>query len=147
MFFTISDSALQECVGIFIQSRRNLVIQSLQFTLEESVKKFERDHCSLVRSASVSLYHLLRDEESLLIEFFPALPPSAEEYFDSICMIFYDSLRPKIVKLHHLETLSEISSILKCELNDHRSDTVSDRAFQTSITQLWQDVQERLVYR
>ena len=124
-----------------------MVIQSLQFTLEESVKKFERDHCSLVRSASVSLYHLLRDEENLLIEFFPALPPSAEEYFDSICMIFYDSLRPKIVKLHHLETLSEISSILKCELNDHRSDTISDRAFQTSITQLWQDVQERLVYR
>ena len=147
-FSLFLDSALQECVNIFIQSRRNLVIQSLQFTLEDSVKKFERDHCSLVRSAAVSLFHLLRDEETLLNEFFPALPQSGEDYFDSICVIFYDSLRPKVVKLHHLETLSEISSILKCELNDHQSDeTVSDKSFHNSITQLWQDVQERLVYR
>ena len=70
IIFFFSDSALQECVNIFIQSRRNLVIQSLQFTLEDSVKKFERDHCSLVRSASISLFHLLRDEEALLVKQF-----------------------------------------------------------------------------
>ena len=69
-YYFFSDSALQECVNIFIQSRRNLVIQSLQFTLEDSVKKFERDHCSLVRSASISLFHLLRDEEALLVKQF-----------------------------------------------------------------------------
>merc|ERR1739844_610281 len=93
------DSALQECVNIFIQSRRNLVIQSLQFTLEDSVKKFERDHCSLVRSASISLFHLLRDEEALMMEFFPVLTnvgTAAQDYFDNICIIFYDHLRPKI---------------------------------------------------
>ena len=73
---------------------------------------------------SVSLFHLLRDEESLMLEFFPDLAnigSAAQDYFDSICVIFYDHLRPKIVKLHHLETLSEISSILKVELMEHTS--------------------------
>ena len=118
------ESTLQENLNIFIASRQTLVFQSLQFTLEDSVKKFERDHCSLVRSASVSLFHLLRDEESLMLEFFPDLAnigSAAQDYFDSICVIFYDHLRPKIVKLHHLETLSEISSILKVELMEHTS--------------------------
>ena len=45
------ESTLQENLNIFIASRQTLVFQSLQFTLEDSVKKFERDHCSLVRSA------------------------------------------------------------------------------------------------
>jgi hypothetical protein len=73
------DTTLQECNNIFIASRQRLVIKSLEFTLDESVKKFERDHCSLVRSASVSLYHLLRDEENLLQEFFPTmLSPAAQ---------------------------------------------------------------------
>jgi len=149
------ESALQENLNIFISSRQKLVFQSLQFTLEDSVKKFERDHCSLVRSASVSLFHLLRDEEALMLEFFPVLSNignAAEDYFDSICQIFYDHLRPKIVKLHHLETLSEISSILKVELMEHtmassNTDAPSNISFNGSITQLWQDVQERLVYR
>ena len=72
----------------------------------------------------MSLFHLLRDEESLMLEFFPDLAnigSAAQDYFDSICVIFYDHLRPKIVKLHHLETLSEISSILKVELMEHTS--------------------------
>ena len=72
----------------------------------------------------MSLFHLLRDEESLMLEFFPDLAnigSAAQDYFDSICVIFYDHLRPKIVKLHHLETLSEISSILKVELTEHTS--------------------------
>ena len=145
------DSTLQECINIFVASRQKLVVQSLQFTLDDSVKKFERDHCSLVRSTSVSLYHLLRDEESLLKEFFPLMTSAIEDYFDSICMIFYDYLRPKIVKLHHLETLSEISTILKLELLEQSFASGftddSSKAFHSSITQLWQDVQERLVYR
>ncbi len=84
-------------------------------------------------------------------EFFTNLPEeNAKDYFDNICTIFYDYLRPKIVKLHHLETLSEISSILKLELMEHNSlgnFGLSGASFKASITQLWEDVQERLVYR
>ena len=143
------EGTITECTNIFITSRKRLVIQSLQYTLEDSVQKFSRDHCSLVRSASVSLFHLLRDEENLLKEFFgPQLSGLCSEYFDAICVIFYDYLRPKIVKLSHLETLSEIATILKLELMEHvSSDTDSSLAFKNSITQLWEDVQERLVYR
>ena len=142
------EGTIHECTNIFITSRKRLVIQSLQYTLEDSVQKFSRDHCSLVRSASVSLFHLLRDEENLLKEFFPHLSGLCTEYFDAICVIFYDYLRPKIVKLSHLETLSEIATILKLELMEHViSDNDSSLAFKNSITQLWEDVQERLVYR
>ena len=139
------DSTIQECMQIFITSRKNLVFQSLNFTLEDSVKKFARDHCSLVRSASISLFHLLRDEENLLTDFFGSI--TNLDYFDTICVIFYDYLRPKIVNLKHLETLSEIATILKLELMEHVSNNNSSISFKNSITQLWEDVQERLVYR
>ena len=94
------------------------------FSRERKSERIERKFQTENPNLSVSLFHLLRDEESLMLEFFPDLAnigSAAQDYFDSICVIFYDHLRPKIVKLHHLETLSEISSILKVELMEHTS--------------------------
>ena len=63
--------------------------------------------------------------------------------------MLYDTLRPLIIHLQHLETLSELTSILRCEVLGHHLGNSSGHLepFEDSIAQLLQDVQERLVYR
>ena len=63
--------------------------------------------------------------------------------------MLYDTLRPLIIHLQHLETLSELTSILRCEVLGHHLGNSSGHLepFEDAIGQLLQDVQERLVYR
>lgn len=37
-------------------------------------------------------------------------------YLDGLCTILYDTLRPYIIHINHLETLAEICSILRIEM-------------------------------
>ncbi len=80
------------------------------------------------------------------------------EYLNEICSIFYDTLRPRIVKLHHIETLSEISSTVRIEMVENESSgdaasnsqggqKVSNEIYIKTLNQLWQDTEERLIYR
>lgn len=39
-------------------------------------------------------------------------------YLEGICTILYDTLRPFIIHINHLETLAEICGILKTEMLD-----------------------------
>lgn len=68
---------------------------------------------------------------------------------EGICTILYDTLRPCIIHINHLETLAEICSILRIEMiEDHvQNDPESLEAFGKIVNQLLQDVQERLVFR
>lgn len=64
-------------------------------------------------------------------------------------MSLYDVLRPLIIHVVHLETLSELCGILKNEmLEDHvQNNVVQLAAFDAVVKQMLEDVQERLVYR
>lgn len=63
--------------------------------------------------------------------------------------MLYDTLRPLVIHLHHLETLSELTGILRSEMIGHHCAQHPPQllSFETVISQLLQDVQERLVYR
>lgn len=39
-------------------------------------------------------------------------------YLDGLCTILYDTLRPFIIHINHLETLAEICQILRVEMLD-----------------------------
>lgn len=39
-------------------------------------------------------------------------------YLEGICTILYDTLRPYIIHINHLETLAEICGILRIEMLD-----------------------------
>ena len=63
--------------------------------------------------------------------------------------MLYDTLRPLVIHLHHLETLSELTGILRSEMIGHHCSNHPPQleAFEKIASQLLQDVQERLVYR
>lgn len=70
-------------------------------------------------------------------------------YLEGLCTILYDTLRPYIIHINHLETLAEICSILRTEMLDEhvQHNAESLEAFGNICLQLLQDVQERLVFR
>lgn len=39
-------------------------------------------------------------------------------YLEGLCTILYDTLRPFIIHINHLETLAEVCSILRVEMLD-----------------------------
>ena len=63
--------------------------------------------------------------------------------------MLYDTLRPLVIHLHHLETLSELTGILRSDMIGHHcaGNPPQLTSFEKIVSQLLQDVQERLVYR
>ena len=62
--------------------------------------------------------------------------------------MLYDNLRPQIIHVQHLETLAELTAILRNEvLGHHCAAHPQLTAFERITRQMLQDVQERLVYR
>ncbi|CAH0694995.1 unnamed protein product [Spodoptera exigua] len=106
------------------------------------------DHCSQLRAACSLLAHACRDECALYYHFFTNLSPALEEYLQSLCTGLYESLRPQIIHINHLETLAELCVILRVEVieeqvnNDPRLSALGACA-----RSLLQDAQERLVFR
>jgi hypothetical protein len=75
-------------------------------------------------------------------------------YLEELCALLYDVFRPIFVHVNHLETLTELCIIMRTEImeDDGRggfaAGTGSDlEPFTKMITQLMEDVQERLIYR
>ena len=68
---------------------------------------------------------------------------------DGLCVIFYDTMRPLIVNLQHLETLSELTSIMRTEMLEYHcvNHPVQLASFEEVVGHLLQDVQERLIFR
>ncbi len=66
-------------------------------------------------------------------------------FLEGLCQILYDTLRPLVIHLHHLETLSELTGILRSEMLGHHCAGAGHppqlSAFEKIISQLLQDVQ------
>ena len=43
--------------------------------------------------------------------------PALGEFLERLCLVLYDSLRPLIIHVTHLETLAELTAILRNEVN------------------------------
>ena len=108
-----------------------------------------RDVCGLVRASCAFMLHVSQDEYQLFRHFFNNKTPILDDMLQRLCQGLYDLLRPFIISIYHLETLSELCSILKLEmLDDHiLSNQAELKAFEVIVKQMLEDVQERLVYR
>lgn len=132
--------------------------------MEEMISTSGRNFCSLIRSSAKLYTHICRDEYQLYFQFFSQVNKSLKykfyslfkilaiifnfsDFLDQLCLTLYDKLRPTIIHLEHLESLSEICALIKYEFMEENMHQDELESFVKAMRQLLQDTQERLVYR
>uniref|UniRef100_A0A671PSB9 Conserved oligomeric Golgi complex subunit 3 n=1 Tax=Sinocyclocheilus anshuiensis TaxID=1608454 RepID=A0A671PSB9_9TELE len=140
---------LDEIHQCYLEQREVLLSPCINATITDLTSQNNKDHCALVRSGCAFMVHVCQDEHQLYSEFFSKPSSKLDELLEKLCVSLYDVLRPLIIHVVHLETLSELCSILKNEmLEDHvQNNEVQLTAFDAVVKQMLEDVQERLVYR
>ncbi|XP_035629386.1 conserved oligomeric Golgi complex subunit 3 [Oncorhynchus keta] len=140
---------LEEIHQCYLDQREQLLSPSITSTITDLTGQNNKDHCALVRSGCAFMVHVCQDEHQLYNEFFSKPTPRLDELLEKLCLSLYDVLRPLIIHVIHLETLSELCGILKNEmLEDHVHNNAGQLgAFDAVVKQMLEDVQERLVYR
>ncbi|XP_067668938.1 conserved oligomeric Golgi complex subunit 3-like isoform X2 [Haliotis asinina] len=140
---------LADCHLCYFIQREMLLGPSIASTITDLASKHVRDHCALMRSGCAFMVHVCEDEYQLFFNFFSKPTPLLDEMLERLCNNLYDVLRPLIIHVNHLETLSELCSILKMEMmEEHVLNNPQELgAFECICKQMLMDVQERLVYR
>ncbi|GLH07911.1 Conserved oligomeric Golgi complex subunit 3 [Gryllus bimaculatus] len=140
---------LADCLQCYFEQRDLLLAASVRSSVAELAKTHHGDHCSLVRSGCAFLVHVCQDEHQLFFQFFSRPASQLTVFLEGLCTSLYDTLRPIIIHINHLETLAEVCSILRLEmLEEHvQNNSVPLEAFGRIAWQLLHDVQERLVFR
>ncbi|XP_026886252.2 conserved oligomeric Golgi complex subunit 3 isoform X1 [Electrophorus electricus] len=140
---------LEDIHQCYLEQRQLLLTPCISSTIADLTGRRSRDHCALVRSGCAFMVHVCQDEHQLYNEFFSRATTKLDELLEKLCVSLYDVLRPLIIHVVHLETLSELCGILKTEmLEDHVQNNVAQLgAFEAVVKQMLEDVQERLVYR
>jgi conserved oligomeric Golgi complex subunit 3 len=143
------ENLLNELQQFFLSQRALIMSSGVDNAIKDLCVKHKGDHCSLFRASCTFLVHICQDEHRLFFQFFNVQTVQLISYMEGLCTILYDTVRPFIIHINHLETLAEICSILRVEMLDehvaHNSEALE--AFSHTIQQMLEDVQERLVFR
>ncbi|VDM39807.1 unnamed protein product [Toxocara canis] len=136
------ESMAADCHHAYFSIRQQLLTPIVQKTIQELLSRHSDSSCALTRNGCAFLLRLCDDEFRLYKQFFNVAgeekssprsrsssePPSSlktvlapfivsltsfDDFIESFCRLFYDVLRPIIVHNPHLETLTELSTILK----------------------------------
>jgi len=147
---------VQDLQSTYLACRMELLQPSVKSAVAQLVTVHTRDHTGLVRAGCAFLLHVCEDEYQLHSLFFSEeqegeeedLRPQLGDFLERLCLVLYDNLRPLIIHVTHLETLAELTSILRNEVvGQHCAQHSQLTAFKRVATQMLADVQERLVYR
>ena len=140
---------LQDCHSCYFQQRQMLLGPCVNDAVNQLLANYQKDHCSLVRSGCAFLVHVCEDEHELYGQFFSASTPHLDTFLEGLCTALYDGLRPLIIHIDHLETLSELCGILtRGMIEEHlQSNPRQLTALRTVVSRMLEDAQERLVYR
>jgi len=168
---------LEEIYRYYVDVRENILEPVFTKNLQKLVAKADRNYCDLTQHACASLVRILRNESQLFYQIFPAQEEtkislsqsdnqqqdstlklksnnnvveisklkkqSLNELLELLCRIFYDHLRPVIIHVNHLETLTELFKLI----NETVRLEVSDNCFQSTMSMLAEDIQERMIFR
>ncbi|XP_054268663.1 conserved oligomeric Golgi complex subunit 3 [Macrosteles quadrilineatus] len=147
--FSEYENLLSDCQQLYLSQRETLISDSVLNTIRGLAENMSGDHCSLTRSACAFLIHVSQDELRLYQQFFSTSTPLFTQYLEGLCVSLYDTLRPLVIHMKHLETLAEQCSILRNEMIQEQvqNNPTALEAFGKVAEQLLQDVQERLVFR
>ncbi|XP_013188759.2 conserved oligomeric Golgi complex subunit 3 [Amyelois transitella] len=142
-------SLLSDLQREYARCRRRVAGAPTAAALAAAAGTHLRDHCTLLRTSCSLLAHACRDECALYAHFFSNPSPALDEYLQSLCNGLYETLRPHIIHINHLETLAELCVILRLELIEEQvnNDPATLGALGAVARALLQDAQERLVFR
>ncbi|XP_046966981.1 conserved oligomeric Golgi complex subunit 3 [Vanessa cardui] len=128
--------------------RRRVAGGAAAGALAAAARRQAGDHCASLRAACSLLALAVRDECALYEHFFAQPSPALDEYLQSLCNGLYETLRPHIIHINHLETLAELCVILRVEVIEEQvNNDRSLSALGAAARALLQDAQERLVFR
>lgn len=142
------ECALEETLKYYVTLRQQIIGPSLRDSFSELVASRVGDYCSLLRTAATQLIYMSQDEDKLYYQFFSKPSAVFTNFIESMCSILYDTMRPLVIHMKHMETLAEFCSILRIGiLQDHVQNNPSLQPFGNIAEQLLRDVEERLVFR
>lgn len=143
------ENLISDCQQCYLEYRWQLISPFVTDTISSLSQQHAKNPCTLFRSGCTFMVHVCQDEYQLYHEFFTGGKSNLDTLMENLCGILYETFRPFIIKMTHMETLSELCNILKVEmLEDHvqrKGDQLS--SFEVILSEMLEDVQERLVYR
>ncbi|KAL1505167.1 hypothetical protein ABEB36_004789 [Hypothenemus hampei] len=142
-------NTLYDCQKSYFSQRLPILEVALAKALNELQLKHKSDYSVLFRSCCLFIVKVCSDETSCFHYFFKNHSKQLHDYLGTLCQHLYDTLRPCLIVINHIEVLSDLCGILKNEIinndqiigDDHLSKYVD------VIQQLLEDVEERLVFR
>lgn len=163
---------LEEIYTLYFDIREQLIEPMLTNNLTTLISKANRNYCDLLRQTSTCFVRILRNEIQLFNQIFPVsqslsspmLPTSSDStmtneqksateypikkqamnnFLELLCKIFYEHLRPVVIHVNHLETLTELFKLI---VETMRSE-VHEEPYQVTMNSLAEDIQERMVFR
>lgn len=143
------ESLISDCQQCYLEYRWQLISPFVTDTITKFSQQHAKNPCTLFRSGCSYLVHVCQDEYQLYHEFFTEGKQNYDTLMENLCGILYETFRPLIIHMTHMETLAEICNILKVEmLEDHvQRNAEKLSSFQVIVSEMLEDVQERLVYR
>lgn len=139
---------LIDCQKSYLTQRLPILSVAVSKSLAELKEKHKTDYSVLFRSCSLFNLKVCQDEAVCYNYFFENVSDLFNDYLGSLCQNLYDTLRPSLITINHIEVLSELCGILKGEmLNDKVLENQRLSKYVQAIRQLLQDVEERLVFR
>lgn len=134
---------LEEIYTCYFEVRELLILPVFTQQLEDMVSKSSRNYCDLFRKTCTMLIRIIRNENQLYNQIFSRICKQAmNSFYESLCHRLYETLRPVILHINHLETLAEIYSIVELF-----SVEVAEDIFEVTLSQLIQDIQERMIFK
>ncbi|KAI5753656.1 hypothetical protein M8J77_002196 [Diaphorina citri] len=138
---------LAECEVCYLQARRSIAPHWAASEIR-AVAQERPEPSSLVKAGVCFLLQLCLDEYDLYGQFFSRSGESFKVYIEELCTSLYDIVRPLVIHMQHLETLSELCTVLRHEVQEQiQMNPDALDVLQRVCQQLLQDTEERLVFR
>ncbi|XP_012554836.1 conserved oligomeric Golgi complex subunit 3 isoform X2 [Hydra vulgaris] len=143
------NSLISDCQQCYLEYRWQLISPFVTETIRQLEQHHSRNPCTLFRSGCSFMVHVCCDEYQLYHEFFTEGKQNLDTLMENLCGILYETFRPFIIQMTHMETLAELCNILKVEMLEEHVQRKGDQltSFQVILLEMLEDVQERLVYR
>ncbi|KAG9299881.1 hypothetical protein G9A89_005410 [Geosiphon pyriformis] len=142
-------SLLSDCYNAYFSVRQQLLIPVIVAQIQD-LSPGTQDILTFTRNGYGYMKNLCLEEYSLFYEFFTTGEDDLYGNLDLLCSYLYDELRPRIIHEAHIDTLSEMCTILQDYAAQEKTHTEKGEPglqFSYLIKNVLQDTQQRLVFR